>query len=284
MKTVTYTVLALVAFAANSVLCRMALGDGMIDAASFTVVRLLSGIIMLTMILTVYAEKKHSASKGNWVSALMLFLYAISFSYAYLSLDTGTGALVLFGAVQITMILISVRSGNRMHFSEWGGVCIAFTGLVYLVLPSVTTPSFLGFVLMSGAGIAWGMYTLRGKNSTFPLGETACNFSRTSPFLIALALIGIQTMQLSYEGLMLAILSGAVASGIGYTVWYHALGGLSATEAAVVQLLVPVIAAIGGVLFVSEAISARLVYSGVLILGGILIVVLGRHYFVQLRA
>jgi drug/metabolite transporter (DMT)-like permease len=163
------------------------------------------------------------------------------------------------------------------------GIFIAFTGIVYLVLPSVTTPSFFGFALMSAAGIAWGIYTLKGKTSTFPLCDTAFNFARTTPFILALALLAIPTIHLSAEGMMLAILSGAIASGIGYTVWYVALGGLSATEAAVVQLLVPVIAAVGGIVFVSEAITVRLLLAAVMILGGILTVVLGRWYFVQLR-
>ncbi len=278
-KTVSYTLFALVAFAANSVLCRMALGESTIDASSFTVLRLLSGIVLLMVVLKLTADKESTSAKGSWVSALMLFIYVIAFSFAYISLDTGTGALVLFGAVQITMILISVISGNRLHISEWLGVLIAFTGFVYLVLPRVTTPSFLGFVLMTAAGIAWGIYTLRGRSSMYPLGDTAFNFARTTPLVIALALIAIPTIQLSSEGIILAVMSGTVASGIGYTVWYIALGGLSATEAAVVQLSVPVIAAIGGILFVSEAITVRLVFAAVMILGGILTVVLGRYYF-----
>ncbi len=218
VKTVAYTLFVLVAFAANSVLCRMALGGSTIDASSFTVMRLLSGIVLLTIILKFTAEKDNRSTKGSWVSALMLFLYAIAFSFAYISLDTGTGALVLFVAVQITMILISVISGNRLHFSEWLGVLLALTGFVYLVLPSVTTPSFLGFVLMSVAGIAWGIYTLKGRKSTSPLRETASNFARATPLVIVLALIAIPTIQLSYEGIVLAVMSGAVASGIGYMV------------------------------------------------------------------
>jgi drug/metabolite transporter (DMT)-like permease len=214
----------------------------------------------------------------------MLFLYAIAFSFAYISLDTGTGALVLFGAVQMTMMFIGVMRGNRLHISEWFGILIAFGGFVYLVLPSVTTPSFLGFVLMSGAGIAWGIYTLKGRTSIDPLRDTAFNFSRTTPFIIVVALLAIPTIHLSGEGMMLAVLSGAVASGIGYTVWYVALGGLSATEAAVVQLSVPVIAAVGGLVFLSETLTVRWLLAAVMILGGILTVVLGRWYVVQLRA
>ena len=279
LKTFIYTLFALVAFAANSVLCRLALGEHTIDAASFTAVRLLSGVVILLLILKLSARKEKVSAKGSWVSALMLFLYAIAFSFAYVSLDTGTGALVLFSAVQITIILISLFSGNRPHITEWVGMLVAFGGFVYLVLPGVTTPSFLGFCLMTVAGVAWGIYTLRGKSSAFPLGDTAFNFARTIPLVIILALVATQILQVSPQGVFLAILSGAVASGIGYTVWYIALGGLSATEAAVVQLSVPVIAATGGVVFVAEIITQRLVYAAVLILGGILMVVLGRYYF-----
>lgn len=261
----------------------MALGEQTIDASSFTVIRLLSGIVALAVILKLRGNKKIVTTKGSWISALMLFIYAIAFSFAYISLDTGTGALVLFGAVQITMILISIFSGTRLHISEWLGVLIAFSGFVYLVLPSVQTPTFSGFILMAAAGIAWGIYTLRGRSSTYPLGDTTFNFIRTSPLVIALAVIAIPTVELSTEGIILAVLSGAVASGIGYTIWYIALGGLSATEAAVVQLSVPVIAAIGGIVFVSEAISMRLVIAAAMILGGILTVVLGHHYFIRLN-
>lgn len=282
VKTVSYTFFALVAFAANSVLCRMALGENTIDASSFTVVRLLSGTVTLIVVLKLAADKDSTSTKGSWVSALMLFLYAIAFSFAYISLDIGTGALVLFGTVQITMIFINVISGNKLHISEWLGVLLAFTGFVYLVLPRVTTPSFLGFVLMTAAGMAWGIYTLRGGRSMHPLADTAFNFTRTTPLVIVLALIAMPTIRLSFEGIILAVMSGAVASGIGYTVWYIALSGLSATEAAVVQLSVPVIAAIGGIVFLSEAIAVRLICAAAMILGGILIVVLGRYYFVQL--
>jgi len=191
MKTVSCTLFALIAFAGNSVLCRMALGARTIDPSSFTVVRLLSGIVMLMIILKFTATTKGSFVNGSWISAFMLFLYAIAFSFTYVSLDTGTGALVLFGAVQMTMVFMSVMRGNRLHISEWVGILIAFTGFVYLVLPSVTTPSFLGFVLMSAAGMAWGIYTLNGRTSMDPLRDTAFNFARTIPFIIALALLAI---------------------------------------------------------------------------------------------
>ncbi len=218
------------------------------------------------------------------MSALMLFIYAIAFSFSYISLDTGTGALVLFGSVQITMILISLFSGTRLHTAEWLGVFIAFSGFVYLVLPDVTTPTFIGFVLMTMAGIAWGMYTLNGRGSKYPLSDTAYNFLRTAPIVIVLALISLPYIELTTEGIILAVLSGSVASGLGYTIWYTALRGLSTTEAAVVQLSVPVIAATGGVVFVNEVITLRLAIASVLILGGILAVILGRRYYAQVKS
>lgn len=168
-----------------------------------------------------------------------------------------------------------------MHLSEWIGVSIAFMGFLYLVLPGISAPSAIGFLLMSVAGIAWGIYTLKGRDSDDPLLDTAGNFLRSVPFVMVLAIIAVNTAQYSIEGILLAVLSGGIASGIGYTIWYSALGGLSATQAAVVQLSVPVIAALGGVIFVSEALTQRLIVSALMILGGILLVVLGRYYFVD---
>ena len=283
IKTVLLTGIALIAFAANSVLCRAALGEATIDASSFTVIRLLSGAFVLFVILQLKHPKSVTSSSGSWVASTMLFLYAITFSFAYISLDTGTGALILFGTVQITMILLSVINGTRLHPTEWMGVALAFAGFVYLISPGVSTPSISGFVLMTIAGVAWGIYTLKGRGSKNPLMDTGSNFFRTVPMAIVVAIIAVQNAHLSYEGVLLAILSGGVASGLGYAIWYNALGGLSATQAAVVQLLVPVIAAAGGVIFVSEPITLRLTLSALMILGGILLVVLGRYYVVQAK-
>ncbi len=281
LKTVVLTSLALIAFAANSVLCRLALGNEAIDAASFTIIRLLSGTIVLLLIVATTRNRAAVATKGSWGASLMLFLYAATFSYAYISLDTGTGALILFGSVQITMILLSLISGTRLHLTEWAGVAIAFTGFVYLILPGVTTPSTIGFALMTVSGVAWGIYTLKGRASKNPLLDTAYNFLRTTPLVIILAIIAMNNLNYSTGGIALALLSGGITSGIGYTIWYIALGGLTSTQAAVLQLSVPLIAALGGVIFVSEAITFRLMISATLVLGGILIVVLGRYYFTQ---
>lgn len=279
VKSTTVTALALIAFAANSVLCRLALGGNGIDASSFTIIRLLAGALVLFLILTLSNKKNNSPSKGGWFAGTLLFLYAISFSFAYTTLDTGTGALILFGSVQITMILLSLIAGTRLHITEWIGVFIAFAGFVYMVLPGVSTPSFTGFSLMTVAGAAWGIYTLKGRGSKNPLADTTHNFLRTIPFVFILAIITIKKSHYSLEGVLFAILSGAIASGVGYTIWYIALGGLSAIQAAAVQLSVPIIAASGGVIFLAEEITFRLTISALMILGGILFVVLGRYYF-----
>ena len=281
IKLIILTSLALIAFAANSVLCRLALGSGAIDASSFTVLRLLSGIVVLFIIISIAKNKTKTYTKGSWYASLMLFTYAITFSYAYISLDTGTGALILFGSVQITMILLSLISGTRLHLTEWAGVIVAFVGFIYLILPGVTTPSLTGFILMSVSGIAWGVYTMKGRGSKSPLMDTAYNFFRTAPLVVLLAIFTMSNINYSSEGILLALLSGGITSGIGYTIWYIALGGLSSTQAAVLQLSVPVIAAIGGVVFVSEEITMRLTISAAIILGGILIVILGKYYSTQ---
>lgn len=290
VKIIASTVFALFAFAANSVLCRLALGTNAIDATSFTTIRLLSGIailfvlIQLTRLIQKPKKDLKLQSKGSWLSAAMLFIYAVAFSFGYISLDTGTGALILFGAVQITMILSNVVSGNKLHMSEWLGLALAFTGFVYLIMPSVTTPSLTGFVLMSISGMAWAFYTLLGRKSKNALNDTAFNFLRTVPFIFILMVFSLDSLHVSSSGIMLAILSGAIASGVGYFVWYIALAGLSVTQAAVLQLFVPIIAALGGVIFTSELITVRLIESSALVLGGILMVILGRYYFVQLKA
>ena len=287
IKTILFTGLALIAFAANSVLCRLALGESAIDASTFTIVRLLAGAIVLTVIMSISKIKSNSntnsSTKGSWPASIALFIYGLTFSFAYVTLDTATGALILFGSVQITMILMSIFSGNRLHISEWFGMAIAFTGFVYLILPGVTTPSVIGFLLMTVSGIAWGIYTLKGRGSKNPIMDTAFNFLRTMPFVIILAIVTFKYAHYSSEGILLAVLSGSIASGIGYMIWYSALSGLSVTQAAVLQLLVPVIAAVGGIIFVSESISFRLTVSSAMILGGILMVVLGRYYYLKLQ-
>lgn len=266
------------AFAGNSILCRLALGEESIDAASFTVVRMLSAVVFLAVILKVSSTDTHHSSKGSWKASLVLFLYAITFSYAYISLETGIGALILFASVQITMVLTSLLSGKRLHQFEWLGLMVAFGGFVYLVLPSLSTPSFVGFILMTVAGICWGFYTLAGRGAGNPLSDTAYNFFRTLPLVGILFAVTVQYGELSQKGILLAVLAGGLTSGVGYTIWYTALKGLSATQAAVIQLMVPVIAAVGGVIFSNELFTLRLGIATLLILGGILTVVLAKHF------
>ncbi|PCI63220.1 MAG: EamA family transporter [Gammaproteobacteria bacterium] len=269
------------AFAANSVLCRLALGDHTIDAATFTLVRLASGIVVLLLILLIKTkvngqnlQAQKALPKGSWSASMLLFVYALCFSFAYTSLATGTGALILFAAVQITMILRTVFSGHKLHLVEWLGLLLAFCGFVYLMLPKITTPSLFGFILMTIAGIAWGFYTINGRNSVNALADTTYNFLRTLPLLLLVLLFNYTHAHYTPMGVLLAFLSGAIASGIGYTLWYIALSGLTTIQAAVVQLLVPVIAALGGLVLISEVIKQRFVLSSVMILGGILLVML----------
>lgn len=269
MKAVLLTTFALIAFAMNSLLCRMALGSNSIDAPSFTVVRLVSGAVVLLIILFLSGKGNAAKTNGSWLSAFFLFAYAICFSFAYIGLTAGTGALVLFGSVQMTMIGVSFLKGERPGMLEWLGLLLAFGGLIYLVFPGLSAPPLASSLLMAAAGIAWGFYTLRGKGSDDPLDDTAGNFVRSVPMVILSALPFLSQMNLSTRGIILAIISGTVASGLGYTVWYAVLKYHTATRSAILQLSVPVIAAVGGVFLLSEVADLRLVIAGALILGGI---------------
>ncbi len=275
--TALYTSLAMVAFASNSLLNRLALGRESIDAVSYTTIRLAAGAFTLWLISSLQKNRASSNIGGNWISAAILFLYAVAFSFAYISLSAGTGALILFGSVQTTMILVALRMGERPQPLEWLGLLLALGGLVYLVLPGLEAPSPLGSGLMMLAGIAWGIYSLRGRGSASPLGDTTGNFIRAVPFIFVVLIVGLNGVQLSRTGILLAVLSGAVASGAGYVIWYTALAGLTATRAAIVQLSVPVLAAWGGVVLLEEDISLRLILAGAMILGGIALAIAGRR-------
>lgn len=274
------TAFALVAFAGNSLLCRAALAAPGFDAASFTGVRLLSGAITLALI--VRPRKRIHAGAGSWSAGVALFVYAAGFSYAYLRLSTGTGALLLFGAVQATMNLAGWRSGERPGPRPLAGLVLAFVGLGVLVAPGLAAPPLSAALLMLGAGVAWGIYSLYGRGSRDPLAETAANFSRAATLALAFCVAHILILRggSSIEGPLLplayAAISGALASGVGYAIWYTALRGLSATRAALVQLAVPPLAAIGGILLLGEAPTLRLAGASLLILGGIALGVLGR--------
>jgi drug/metabolite transporter (DMT)-like permease len=274
------TLFALLAFAANSVLCRLALGQQTIDPASFTVIRMLSGAITLLLVLVAVKGSGQVKLKQvftiqswrPWLASLMLFCYAIFFSFAYMELDTASGALILFAMVQFFMIGFSLFKGHRFSLWEYLGVVISFSGFVLLMLPSATQPSLSGFVMMSVAGIAWAIYTLEGKQSKEPIVNTAENFLRCLPLTGLLLLLTVWDGQITWQGVFLAIISGAVASGLGYTVWYVALRQLSITQAAISQLSVPLIAALGGVVLINEALTLELILSGGLILSGIMLV------------
>jgi drug/metabolite transporter (DMT)-like permease len=271
-RTALLTALALVAFAGNSILCRMALGARLIDPAGFTAVRLGSGALMLWLVVAVRSGGVPRLA-GQWGSAAALFVYAAAFSLAYISLSAGTGALILFGAVQLTMLLAGLRAGERPRPAEWLGLALAASGLVVLVRPGLTAPSPTGSALMATAGVAWGVYSLRGRGSTEPLRNTAGNFLRTVPAALLMLLLAGRGAGWDPRGVLLAIASGALASGLGYAVWYAALPALTATRAALVQLLVPVLAAAGGVVVLGETIPLRLPVAAALVLGGVALAV-----------
>jgi drug/metabolite transporter (DMT)-like permease len=272
------TVFALIAFAANSVLCRLALGHGAVDPASFTSIRLLSGAVTLAGLWMATAPRATSGSRGSlpWVSAALLFLYAAPFSFAYISLGAGTGALVLFACVQATMLAGALGAGERFRWLEAAGLAIALGGLAYLVFPGLRAPSPIGSALMAIAGISWGLYSLRGRASANPVADTARNFALAVPLAALLSVATLRGAHLSWRGALLAAASGALASGLGYVSWYAALRGLTRIRAATVQLTVPILAAAAGVALLGETVTVRLVLSAILILGGVGLALAGR--------
>ena len=264
---------ALVGFAANSLLCRAALGARSIDAASFTAIRIASGALVLLVL-----AGRRAPRTGSWPSAAALFAYAAAFSFAYLRLTAATGALILFALVQATMIGVGIWRGERPRALEWLGLALAAGGLVALTLPGLAAPDPLGAALMAGAGVAWGIYSLRGRGATNPLAVTADNFARAVPFTaLLLVAIPLASGRITTRGALLAATSGALASGIGYSLWYAALPHLRATRAAIVQLSVPVLASLGAVVTLGESISLRLAGATAAILGGVLIAMLARQ-------
>ncbi len=269
LRAIVYTSITMLAFAGNSILCRMALRDGAIDPASFTSIRLLSGAVALLLIVRLKSNDASIREHGGWISALVLFFYAICFSYAYISLSAGAGALILFGFVQGTMIAMALWSGDRPNISEWLGWLLAFGGLAWLLIPGIEAPPAVGATLMALAGIGWGVYSIRGRNETNALVSTCSNFVYSIAFVIVLTAIMYTSADITNRGVVLAVISGALTSGVGYVIWYAALNYLSAMQAALVQLSVPAIAAAGGVILLAEPVSLRLLTSGALILGGI---------------
>jgi drug/metabolite transporter (DMT)-like permease len=269
------TLVAMTAFAGNSLLCRLALKQTSMDAASFTFIRIISGSIALWLIVKIRRGTRGKA--GSWPSAFALFAYAAAFSFAYISLSAGTGALLLFGAVQATMIISGLRKGERLRVWQGVGLALALGGLVALLFPGLSAPPVGGSILMLGAGIAWGVYSLRGQTADDPVCATSGNFLRAVPLAAMLSIALLPWARLDRAGIGYAIVSGAMASGVGYAIWYTALPGLRATSAATVQLSVPVLAATGGILFLSEPITLRFVLASVAVLGGIALVVLEKR-------
>jgi drug/metabolite transporter (DMT)-like permease len=265
----------MIAFAGNSILCRLALKETAIDAGSFTSIRLVSGAAMLWLI--VKTTRGQELGKGSWPSALALCAYAVGFSYAYVSLPASTGALLLFGAVQATMIGRGLWVGERLRRLQLVGLVLALGGLVGLLLPGLTAPPLLGSILMLGAGIAWGVYSLRGQGKGDPIRVTGGNFLRAAPIALVLSLVTFRDVSMDATGLVYAIASGAVASALGYAIWYTALPALRAISAATVQLSVPIIAALGGIIFLQETITLRLVVASATILGGIALVIVEKQ-------
>ena len=265
----------MIAFAGNSLLCRVALKDTGIDAASFTTIRLISGAATLWLIARM--NRGARAGYGNWLSAFALFVYAAGFSYAYVSLPAATGALLLFGAVQATMIGHGLWAGERLLRLQLAGLAFALGGLVSLLLPGLSAPPLLASLLMLSAGVAWGVYSLQGKGAGDPTTVTAGNFLRAVPIAAALSVLMHDGASLDSAGFWYAVSSGALASGIGYALWYTTLPELKAITAATVQLSVPVIAALGGIVFLGESVTLRLVLASVAILGGIALVILEKQ-------
>ena len=292
-KTLIATIFALFAFAGNSVLCRLALGNHAIDATSFTIIRLFSGALALSVMFIVgrkiathnrlfMPSEQIQTSAKKWQASLMLFIYAAGFSYAYLALDTGVGALVLFGSVQLTMIAVSIFRKEYLPWYKWLGLIIAFSGLCFLVYSQVNWSSanlsFSGFLLMILAGVAWGAYTLIGRGSVSPLIDTNTSFMLSTFLCIPLLMVyWFVPVLLTEQGFWLAIASGVITSALGYAIWYIALAGLSRVQAGVVQLLVPIIAAIGGLVWIGEAITSELIVAQILVISGILLVMINRN-------
>lgn len=284
------TAFALVAFAANSVICRYALADNSIDAASFTSLRLASGALVLLVLIGLFSrqtlstqkqEKPSCSPSGNWFAAAMLFTYAAAFSYGYTLLDTATGALVLIGATQITMISVSIFRDQPLHWLEWLGTLITLGGFLYFVSPGLSAPSPIGFAIMAISGIAWAFYTLSGQGSKTPLQDTTRNFVRTLPMIAVLTLLTFQHFHISMQGAMLALISGGITSAIGYVAWYKVLKHYSVIQAAVMQISLPILAAVGGLVLIAEPLTPRLLIAATFVLGGILIVIWGKKLFKQ---
>jgi drug/metabolite transporter (DMT)-like permease len=271
IRLLCFTALALLAFAGNSLLCRAALQHTPIDAASFTTIRLISGALVLWLL--VQLTRREATGRGSWPSAFALFGYAAAFSFAYVSLPAGNGALLLFGSVQTGMIGWGLVKGERFSTMQWAGLLLALAGLVGLLLPGLSAPPLGAALLMVTAGLAWSVYSLRGRGAGDPTRVTAGNFVRTVPVALVMSLLFMSSAQVDTAGALYAVASGAITSGLGYAIWYTALPHLKATSAATLQLSVPVIAAMGGIAWLGEPLTLRLLLASAAILGGIALVI-----------
>jgi drug/metabolite transporter (DMT)-like permease len=274
VQAVIFTILALVCFAANSIFCRLAFASHSIDPASFTAIRVLSGAVMVSLI--VLASGKNPTKAGNWISGGLLFVYAIAFSLAYIKLGAGTGALILFGAVQVTMIVGSMFAKKSPTPLQWIGLAAALGGLIYLLMPGLSAPPLDRALLMALAGSAWGIYSIRGPGGSDPVSATAGNFLRALPLAVIPFALLFKDAHFSDHGVLLAVASGAITSGLGYVFWYTALPHLGAIRAAIVQLTVPILAAAGGILLLGETLKMRLLISGAIVLAGVAVSVVGK--------
>lgn len=279
MRLLIITTATMIAFAANSVFGRLALGANAIDPASYSLVRLASGALMLALLIALRqgAASRNALAAGNWASAAALFGYAAAFSFAYLWLDTGVGALILFACVQGTMIGWSIVKGEHPTALEWAGLAVAFAAFVWLVSPGLAAPDPAGAALMALSGVAWGIYSLRGRGQSDPLAATAGNFVRSVPFALVLLVAFLAQLDATAWGIALAVASGAITSALGYALWYRALRDLTATQGAIVQLTVPAIATAGGIIFMGEVLTLRFIACSVAILGGVAIAILARR-------
>ncbi|MEL6817197.1 MAG: DMT family transporter [Pseudomonadota bacterium] len=278
LKLFALIAVTMVAFAANSLLARLALAESAIDAGSYTFLRLASGAIVLIVLATGFSATKikNVLSEGNWISAMALFTYAAGFSFAYLALDTGMGALILFAMVQATMIGLALTKGDKPMLLEWVGLVVAFVAFVWLVSPGLKAPDPLGTLLMIVAGVAWGIYSVRGRSTYSPLAATAGNFALSVPAALVLLLFTLNGASASTVGVILAVVSGAVTSGLGYALWYRVLPQISSTQGAIVQLTVPVIAAAAGVIFADEELTFKFGAASLLILGGVALAIIAK--------
>ncbi len=277
LTAIAATVTAMLAFAGNSILCRLALASMSIDPASFTAIRIVSGAVALTLICVAVRRNSAIVKRGSWLAAAMLFVYAVCFSYAYVSLGAASGALVLFGCVQGTMIAVALYRGDRPTVVEFLGWFCAIAGLAALLLPGATALSVAAAALMAAAGIAWGVYSILGKKEPDALAATTANFLRSAVFAVPLFAMTFGHSKIETTGLLLAVCSGALTSGLGYVIWYIALTHLTSLRAALVQLSVPAITALGGVMLLAEPVSLRVALSGAAIIGGVLVALLGRE-------